>query len=150
VAWNYTLSGFDSQPLFAVKLVMVKVIPTDNPECSWQGKSPVTTCANLKALLAQLTSKNYLLGIFSTARIWEELFQGVACQDLGADASLSLLYANYGSDGKIVPNSQFDDFTPFGGFTAPVGKQSQGNLTIPLNCGATPWHAFVDLYTAKQ
>jgi hypothetical protein len=78
------------------------------------------------------------------------LFEGDACQDIGADGNFGLVYANYGLNGRIVPTRQFNDFTPFGGWTDSNVKQFQGNVTIPLNCGETPWHAFVDLYSFKS
>jgi hypothetical protein len=105
----------------------------------------------LSQFITELTSFGYYPVIFSTRQIWTELFAGVACTSFAQDLSVQLVYAIYGSDGEIIPNSNIDDLIPFGGWSFDNGnvggKQFMGNVTVPLNCGATPWHAFLDEYS---
>jgi len=54
----------------------------------------------------------------------------------------------------VDTTQSFADFVPFGGYTLDSGlvnfKQVGGNVTIPLLCGSTAWHAFVDVIAAPS
>lgn len=79
--------------------------------------------------------------MFSTANIWAAFF-GNSCDTVGATYP-SLWYANYESDGHVNPTQTFNDFIPFGGWTAPVLKQIAGNTTAYKLCG-NEWQVFLD------
>jgi len=82
-----------------------------------------------------------ILGVFSTANIWQKFF-GTTCNGFG-QVSIPLWYAHYHSDGQVDSTKSFDDFVPFGGWTAPYFKQVSGNQTLSL-CNTPNWHADVD------
>ena len=129
---------------------MIKVEPSSNPECSWEGYNSSDNCNFLKEAVNAARSMwsmsiDVIRTVFSTARIWKQFF-GNSCDTFAADTVVMVSYANYDNTGHVNSTPSFDDFEPFGGWTAGsvLFKQIGGNVTVPLLCGSTKWHAFVD------
>jgi len=125
----------------------IKVQPTSNPECSWEGYSHSDNCNFLKEAANAVNNLGWITTIFSTANIWKHFF-GSSCDTFAADTQAIMGYANYDRTGQVNSVQSFDDYVPFGGWiVAPnsvMGKQVGGNVTVPLLCGHKAWHAFVD------
>jgi len=125
----------------------LKVQPSINPDCSWESYSQSDNCNFLTEAINAVKHLYSFPTIFSTARIWEQFF-GSSCDNFATDSWITLWYANYDSTGHVTSARSLDDFVPFGGWTAQSGsiimKQVGGNVTVPLLCGPTAWHAFVD------
>jgi len=125
----------------------MKVEPSSNPDCSWEGYSQSDNCNFLTEAANAVKNIDFFSAIFTTAPIWQQFF-GSSCDTFAADTGAYLWYANYNNTGNVNPTLSFDDFVPFGGWTAHsaalVMKQVGGNVTIPLLCGNKAWHAFVD------
>ena len=121
----------------------IKVEPTSNPDCSWAGYSQSDNCNYLKEAVNAVHSIGWSPAIFSTAHIWA-LFFGSSCDTFATDTGSFLWYVDYNSTGNVDSTPDFSDFVSFGGWTAPLVKQVSGSVTIPLLCGNTAWHAFLD------
>jgi len=133
------------------KAIYLKIQPSANPECQWEGKNytPEQNCAFLTSALSALTSNHLIqtystiVGVFSTANIWGRFF-GTACDSIGGGSSnIALWYANYHTDGQVDSNQSFFDFVPFGGWSYPNLKQTQGNTTATNLCNSG-WHVYLD------
>jgi len=127
----------------------IKVEPSSNPECSWEGYSHSDNCNFLKEAANAVSFTSWHLGVFSTAHIWKRLF-GSSCDTFAVDTEAYLWYANYDSSGHVISTQSFGDLVAFGGWTVVskqvTAKQVGGNVTVPLLCGHKAWHAFVDYF----
>jgi hypothetical protein len=105
-------------------------------------------CKNLGLYVDALTTKRYYISILTSKRDWTRFFQGVACENFANDHyGVSLIYANYGTNGQLDSNMGIADFTPFGGWEYPFGKKVAHNVKIPLNCGPTPRNVTVEKFS---
>ena len=130
-----------------IPLFVMKIEPSSNPDCTWEGYLPSDNCNFLKEAVGAIHNIGQLPVVFSTARIWQKLF-GSSCDTFASDTSTYLVYANYESNGHVNSTQTFDDFVSFGGWSIDSGfvvaKQVFGNTTVPLLCGSIAWHAYVD------
>jgi hypothetical protein len=79
----------------------VKVIPTQAAGCSWNLNPPGLNCLNLGLYVDILLEKGYYPNIVTSSRDWTRFFQG-ECDNFAIDHNgLSLIYANYGTNGKL-------------------------------------------------
>jgi hypothetical protein len=90
----------------------------------WTGNTTANK-AWYQELVDACTASGYTCGVYSSASQWQVIF-GSTTYSYGA-ASLSLWFAHYDN------NASFNDFSPFGGWTAPQMKQYQGDVTV---CGS--------------
>jgi len=82
--------------------IFIKVEPSSNPECSWEGYSQSDNCNFLKEAAGAVVNWNNVWTpcIFSTARIWRQFF-GSSCDTFATDTNAPLWYANYDSTGQV-------------------------------------------------
>ena len=90
---------------------MIKVEPSSNPECSWEGYNSSDNCNFLKEAVnaARSMSRYVIRTVFSTARIWKQFF-GNSCDTFAADIGVMVSYANYDNTGHVNSTPSFDDF----------------------------------------
>jgi len=128
---------------YPIYFVWMKVEPSSNPECSWEGYSQSDNCNFLKEAAQAINTRNSP-GVFSTARIWKQFF-GSSCDTFATDIGALNIWSNYESSaGRVNSPKSFDDYVPFGGWTSPGIKKLVGSVTIPLLCGHKAWHALVE------
>jgi hypothetical protein len=90
--------------------------------------------------------------IFTSQKDWARFFQGTACENFKEQYSTSsiysvpLIYANYGSNGRLVQTRTFDDLASFGGWNNAVAKKFGHNVKILLNCGPKPRNITVETF----
>ena len=130
-------------------MFFIKVVPSSNPECSWESYSYSDNCNFLRETINAVVSvAGAAPNIFSTAQIWAKFF-GNSCNSLGAETGASVSYASYDASGHVTSTQSLSDYVPFGGWTVSSGqvvaKQIDGSLTVPLLCGSIAWHAFIDV-----
>ena len=131
--------------------IFIKVEPSSNPDCSWEGYSQSDNCNFLTEAANAVTNlgdgASWYPTIFTTAPIWNQFF-GSSCDTFKADTGALISYANYDNTGNVVSTQSYADFVPFGGWIVSnreiMMKQVDGNVTLPLLCGNKAWHAFVD------
>ena len=130
----------------------IKVVPSKNPDCSWESYSQSDNCNFLKEAVNAVWKGGRYRGqwvpyIFSTANIWKKYF-GSTCDTFAKDTGAYLSYAIYDSTGHVVSTQTKHDFVPFGGWAAGdwhiIAKQVGGSVRVPLLCGHKAWHALVD------
>ena len=130
------------------RMIAIKVEPSSNPTCSWAGHTAIDNCNFLTEAVNAVTHLGWFPSVFSTANIWKQFF-GSSCDTFATATGAAVWYAKYDNTGHVTSSNTFDDFVPFGGWALSgrkvTIKQISGNLTVPLLCGSTAWHAFVDL-----
>jgi len=107
--------------------VWLDIESNPSPGCGW---STATGCTFFTDLLASLRARGVTVGTYASQYEWS-ITVGSSCT---AGTSTPLWYAHY--DGS--PN--FNDFTPFGGWTTPTAKQYSGTGSL---CGFSideDWH----------
>jgi hypothetical protein len=118
--------------------IYLKIIPTTNPSCSWDGFSAASNCAFLKEAVAAVKGIGRAPAVFSTAPNWN-LYFGNACNNFATETNAYLWYANYQTDGTMNPVKSSADFVPFGGWLVAGNKVLVKTVAedIPLgyNCG---------------
>ena len=131
--------------------IFIKVEPSSNPDCSWEGYSQLDNCNFLKEAVNAIWNIEgpvgfIMAGVFTTARIWKQFF-GSSCDTFATDADAFLWYAQYDSTGHATLTQSFDDFVPFGGWKVNdfIAKQIGGDVKVPLLCESKAWYPFVDL-----
>ena len=93
--------------------------------CSWSSFSAASNCQYVNELVTAIKGHGKVPGIYSSYYMWEGIMG--APGNCGGHNGLPLWYAHYDN----VAN--FNDFTPFGGWTKPNIKQYLGTNTL---CGA--------------
>ena len=131
-------------------LVYIKVEPSVNSACSWEAYTQQDNCNYLMEAANAVSNLGFWTPVvFSTSNIWSKFF-GSNCENMALSTGALLSYADYETTGQVTSRQTFDDFLPFGGWSVGNGniyiKQVGGNVTVPLLCSSTPWHAFVDQY----
>lgn len=102
--------------------VWIDVEYNPSPGCSWSSIS--TGCVFLRETVATIQQQGVGVGVYSSHYDWNNTV-GLDCQ-LQGEYDLSLWYAHY--DGVATSCS---DFTPFGGWSAPVMKQFTDKPSTP-------------------
>lgn len=142
------LSGNPSA--FFVKEFYIKVEPSSNPDCSWEGYSHSDNCNFLTEAANAINNIGdfWSPGVFTTANIWNSFF-GSTCSTFAGDTGAQLWYADYDSTGNVNSVQSFDDYVSFGGWSYAAQnlgmKQVGKSTTVPLLCGHTAWHALIDI-----
>lgn len=81
-------------------VMYLKVQPNSNPGCSWDRYNQIDNCDFLVQAAIQIWNVGWFPGVFSTARIWQQLF-GSSCNNFAGDTFAKLWYANYDSKGRV-------------------------------------------------
>jgi hypothetical protein len=119
----------------------IKVIPNTTPGCLWTGHTAADNCNFLESAISRAQIYTPLIGIFTTANIWKQLF-GNSCNIWAT--GVPLFYANYQTNGRVNSNLDYTDFKTFGGWTSAGLKQVGGSVTVTSLCGFPTWRAFID------
>lgn len=90
-----------------------------NPGCTW-GNDHKANCDYVKEMLAQLKYFQTPAGIQTSDRFYRQIFGSQGC-DI---SQYPLIYSHNDS------SPSFDDYTAFGGWSAPYGKVFQNNVTL--------------------
>jgi hypothetical protein len=129
--------------------ILVKFMDNANPLCKWTGYTAQQNCEFItKAMnaFANLTQEGI---VFTTPTFWATRI-GSTCANFAAITNTRLLYANYLSNGTVNSSPNYNDLTPFGGWSVNksniFGKQIYGNQAVALDCPGSSSTARVDIY----
>jgi hypothetical protein len=101
----------------------------DNPS-KWSTTDPQANAAFLSDLIAAADSLGLSVGIYTSACSWS-----LCMGDSSSFAEYPLWYAQY----ETPAQASFDDFKPFGGWTAPTMKQFAGDESYEGICYDGNW-----------
>jgi len=128
--------------------VVIKVVPSVNPDCSWEVYAQQDNCNYLTEAVKAVKNLRWTPIIFTTYNLWNKYF-GATCADFSQSTGAQLFYAIYDATGKVNSVPSFNGFVPFGGWSIAgmhITKQIGGSVLVPLLCGNKAWHALVDEY----
>lgn len=102
------------------------------PRCAWRTNHS-ENCAYMAELVAAAAAAGGKWGVYASIHVWTSIMttsSDPAKCTAAAAAGWPLWYPHYQS----TPDPSFDDFTPFGGWTAPAAKQYNDGGSTPAGC----------------
>ena len=101
-----------------------------DPKCAWKSDKK-SNCDFMGQLVAAAQKTTAQWGVYSSIHMWTTWMEDASAPNSCAVAAeLLLWYPHYQSP----PDPSFDDFVPFGGWTAPTIKQYYDGINGPM-CG---------------